>query len=65
MTIIGITLPGFLFFAATVALFGWGVALGLKGAFASAPAFREGAHFPGGAGSYDARLGTEAAAKVA
>jgi hypothetical protein len=65
MTIIGMTLTGFLFFAATVALFAWGVAIGLKGAFAEAPEFTQGGHAPGAAGTYDPRYTTGQGAKAA
>lgn len=55
MTIIGMTIPGALFALSTLALFGWGLYIGLKGAFADAPAFTQGAHAPGAAGSFDPR----------
>lgn len=55
MTVFGITLQGLLFAGGTVALFGWGVAVGLQGAFAFAPPNRDGAHAPGAVGTHDPR----------
>jgi len=63
--IIGMTLGGFAFAAATLALFGWGLVVGLKGAFADAPAFTQGAHAPGAAGTYDPRCASCAQARSA
>jgi hypothetical protein len=53
----GITVSGALFALGVIGLFGWGVLVGLIGAFADAPPFREGAHAPGARGSYDPRCG--------
>jgi len=50
-----LALSGALFALGVTALFGWGVIVGLIGAFADAPPFREGAHAPGARGSYDPR----------
>lgn len=64
MTLMGITPQGLLFAGAVLALFGWGLFLGLKGAFTPAPPNTDGAHAPGAAGTYDPRLaapGREAA----
>lgn len=57
MNVRSITLPGALFTLGVLALFGRGVVVGLMGALADAPAFREGAHAPGAPGAYDPRLG--------
>lgn len=57
-TILGdLTVVGALFALGVVALFGWGVVVGLIGAFADAPPFREGGHAPGARGTYDPRMG--------
>jgi hypothetical protein len=55
MTIFGITPQGLLFAGASLGLFGWGVAVGLKGAFAPAPPCRDGWHAPGAVGTHDPR----------
>lgn len=55
MTMFGMSLSGGLFALTTLALFAWGVYLGLKGAFADAPAFTQGGHARGAAGTYDPR----------
>lgn len=55
MTVFGITLPGLLFAGATLGLFGWGLGLGLLGAFAPSPPNRDGAHAPGAVGTHDPR----------
>jgi hypothetical protein len=55
MTIFGMTLSGGLFALTTTALFAWGLYIGLKGAFADAPAFKQGGHAPGAAGTFDPR----------
>jgi len=55
MTVLGITPQGLLFTAAVATLFGWGVYLGLKGAFTPAPPNVDGTHAPGAAGTYDPR----------
>lgn len=47
----GGTLQGWLFFGTTVALFGWGIYLGLRAMAADHPPFREGGHTPGGVGA--------------
>jgi len=65
MTLIGMTLGGFTFAALTFALFGWGLWVGLKGAFADAPAFTQGGHAPGATGSYDPRCASCAQARSA
>lgn len=63
--IIGMTAGGFAFAALTTVLFAWGVWVGLRGAFAEAPEFKQGGHAPGGAGSYDPRCATCAEARTA
>jgi hypothetical protein len=65
MTVFGITLQGLLFACATFGLFGWGVGLGLKGAFAPAPPCRDGGHAPGAVGSHDPRCRHCAESRVA
>jgi hypothetical protein len=60
MSVLSTTLPGALFTLGVIALFGWGVALGLIGALAEAPPFREGGHAPGATGTFDPRLVTSA-----
>jgi hypothetical protein len=60
MSVLSITLPGALFILGVIALFGWGVVVGLIGALADAPPFREGGHAPGAAGTFDPRLGSHA-----
>lgn len=57
MTVLGIAPQGLLFAGTILALFGWGVSLGLKGAFAAAPPNRDGCHAPGAAGTHDPRCG--------
>lgn len=44
MTIFGVTIAGSLFFAGTVALFGWGVWLGIRGILADFPAYGRGGY---------------------
>lgn len=64
MTVMGITPQGILFTGSVLALFGWGLVLGLLGAFAPAPPNTDGAHAPGATGTYDTRYaapGREAA----
>jgi hypothetical protein len=56
MTIMGVTPQGLLFASGVLALFGWGIGVGLLGAFAPAPPNRDGAHAPGATGAYDPRL---------
>jgi len=58
MTVMGITPQGLLFTGSVLALFGWGLFLGLMGAFAPAPPNTDGTHVPGAAGTYDARYRT-------
>jgi hypothetical protein len=65
MTLFGMTLSGFTFAALTFALFAWGLWVGLKGAFAEAPEFKQGGHAPGGAGTYDPRCAACAEARTA
>jgi hypothetical protein len=55
----GVTPQGLLFASAVLALFGWGIGVGLLGAFAPAPPNRDGAHAPGATGTYDPRLGAD------
>jgi hypothetical protein len=65
MTLFGITPQGLLFALATLGLFGWGVAVGLMGAFAPAPPNRDGVHAPGATGSHDPRCRHCAESRVA
>lgn len=59
MTIMGVTPQGLLFTSTVLAAFGWGIGMGLLGAFAPAPPNRDGAHAPGAAGTHDRRLEAE------
>lgn len=52
-----LTIAGALVVLGLITLFGWGVVVGLIGAFADAPPFREGGHAPGARGSDDPRMG--------
>jgi hypothetical protein len=49
MATLGGTMAGWTFFAATAALFGWGLHLGVRGLMAGHPPFRRGAKAPEGA----------------